>query len=76
MNPFEQMDRVINRILLFLVVCAILIFLFSCSNKVTYEIYLEHQPQEPLYITNSESDAQDYYNEYKQYHSDMYITKK
>ena len=76
MNPFERMDRVINRILLFLFVCCILIFFFSCSNKVSYEIYLEHQPQEPLYVTDSESDAKDYYNKYKQYHSDMYITKK
>ena len=76
MNPFEQMDRVINKILLSLVVFTILIFLFSCSNKVTYEIYLEHQPQKPLYVTDSKSDAQDYYDEYKQYHSDMYITKK
>lgn len=76
MNPFEQMDRVINKILLSLVVCAILIFLFSCSNKVTYEIYLEHQPQEPLYVTDSEEDAQDYYKQYKPFHSDMYITKK
>ena len=45
-------------------------------HSVTYEIYLEHQPQEPLYVTDSKSDAQDYYDEYKQYHSDMYITKK
>ena len=62
------MDKMIDRFLLFLLVCAILIFFFSCSNKVTYEIYLEHQPQEPLYTTDSEKDAQEYYN----YFNDVY----
>ncbi len=76
MNNFHDMDKMIDRFLVFLLVCAILIFFFSCSNKVTYEIYLEHQPQEPLYTTDSEKDAQEYYDYFKPFHSDMYITQK
>ena len=76
MKNFDFMDKMIDKGLLALFVLALLIFFLACSNKVTYEIYLEHQPQEPLYVTDSEEDAQDYYKQYKPFHSDMYITKK
>ena len=38
-----------------------------------YHIYLEHDPREPLYSTSSLKDAQEYYEYYKPFHSDMYI---
>lgn len=38
-----------------------------------YYIYLEHDPREPLYSTSSLKDAQEYYEYFKPFHSDMYI---
>ena len=38
-----------------------------------YHIYLEHDPREPLHSTSSLEDAQEYYDQYKPFHSDMYI---
>lgn len=38
-----------------------------------YHIYLEHDPREPLYSTSSLKDAQEYFEYYKPFHSDMYI---
>lgn len=74
MNNFHDMDKLIDRILLFIFVCAVLLFFFSsCGQKTTYYIYLEHTPDEPLYTTSSLEDAEDYYKQYKPFHSDMYI---
>jgi hypothetical protein len=74
MKNFRFLDKMIDRFLLFLLVCAILIFFFSCSSKASmYHIYLEHDPREPLYSTSSLKDAHEYYEYYKPFHSDMYI---
>jgi hypothetical protein len=74
MKNFRFLDRMVDRFLLFLLVCAILIFFFSCSSKASmYHIYLEHQPSEPLYSTSSLKDAQEYYKQFKPFHSDIYI---
>ena len=76
MRDFRELDKNIDRFLIIILVLIIIGFLCSCSSKTTYNIYLEHQPQEPLYTTSSLEDAQDYYNQFKPFHSDMYLIKK
>lgn len=74
MNPFDEFNSLINKIFLLIVFVAIFLFLFSCKTKTSmYHIYLEHQPSEPLYTTSSLEDAQEYYKQFKPFHSDMYI---
>ena len=74
-DPFENFNNLISLILTILIVIVFLGIIFSCSNKNMYYIYLKHQPDEVLYETNSLEDAEDYYNQFKPFHSDMYITK-
>ena len=53
---------------------ALVILLCSCNSQASmYHIYLEHDPREPLYSTSSLKDAQEYFEYYKPFHSDMYI---
>ena len=75
MNPFDDIDKKIDIFLLVLFVLAVIVFLCACGSKTSmYHIYLEHQPNEPLYTTSSLKDAQEYYDYFKPFHSDMYIT--
>jgi hypothetical protein len=74
-DPFENFSNFISLILMIVIVVLFLGIIFSCSNKDMYHIYLKHQPDEVLYETDSLKDAEDYYNQYKPFHSDMYITK-
>lgn len=75
MNPFDEFRSLINKILVLIILVAIFLFLFSCkTNASMYNIYLEHQPNEPLYSTSSLEDAKEYYRYFKPFHSDMYIT--
>jgi len=74
MNPFNEFSSLINKIFLLIIFVTIFLFLFSCKTKTSmYHIYLEHQPNEPLYSTSSLKDAQEYYEYFKPFHSDMYI---
>lgn len=74
MNPFDEFSSLINKIFLLIISITIFLFLFSCKTKTSmYHIYLEHQPSEPLYTTSSLEDAQEYYKQFKPFHSDMYI---
>ena len=74
MNPFDEFRSLINKIFLLIIFITIFLFLFSCKTKTSmYHIYLEHQPSEPLYSTSSLKDAQEYYKQFKPFHSDIYI---
>lgn len=72
--PFDNFNNLISFIFILIIVLTCLL-LFSCSSKNTYYIYLKHQPNDVLYETNSLKDAEDYYDQFKPFHSDMYITK-
>lgn len=73
-DPFMNFSKFISAILIAMLFLSILIFAISCSTKqVRYDIYLEHQPSEPLYTTFSLEDAEEYFNQFKIFHSDMYI---
>jgi hypothetical protein len=75
MNPFDEFRSLINKIFILIILITIFLFLFSCkTNASMYNIYLEHQPNEPLYSTSSLEDAKEYYRYFKPFHSDMYIT--
>ena len=74
-DPFDTFNSFISLVLIGIIIIVFLGIILSCSNKNTYYIYLKHQPNEVLYQTNSLKDAEDYYNYYKPFHSDMYITK-
>jgi len=74
MNLFKIFSDFIGVVLLALLLLALIIFLCSCKPQASmYHIYLEHDPREPLYSTSSLKDAQEYYEYYKPFHSDMYI---
>lgn len=74
-DPFKNFNDIISLVLVLIVIVLFFGFLFSCSPKARmYNIYLEHQPNEPLYTTSSIEDAFEYYEQYKPFHSDMYIT--
>jgi hypothetical protein len=73
-DPFETFNNFISLVLIAIIVTMFLGIIFSCrSNDNMYHIYLEHDPREPLYSTSSLQDAQEYYEYYKPFHSDMYI---
>ena len=74
MNPFDEFSSLINKIFLLIILVTIFLFLCSCQSQASmYHIYLEHDPREPLYSTSSLKDAQEYYEYFKPFHSDMYI---
>jgi len=73
-DPFMNFSKLISAILITMFFLSILILATSCSTKqVRYDIYLEHQPSEPLYTTFSLEDAEEYFNQFKKFHSDMYL---
>ena len=73
-DPFMNFSKFISAFLIAMLFLSILILATSCSTKqVRYDIYLEHQPSEPLYTTFSLEDAEEYFKQYKPFHSDMYI---
>ena len=74
-DPFDTFNSFISLVLISIIVVLFLGIIFSCSQNSKYYIYLEHQPNDILYETNSLKDAKDYYNQFKPFHSDMYITK-
>jgi len=75
MNIFDRFWNFISSIFVFLAFVTLIIYLCSCQPKsaTMYYIYLEHQPHDPLYITDSHQDAKNYYEQFKPFHSDMYI---
>ena len=74
MDYFDHFNKRISQILFLLFLLSLLIFFTSCGSKISmYNIYLEHQPSEPLYTTSCLKDAQEYYNKFQPYHSDMFI---